>query len=121
VDNSSPRAIVKCHDGEEFPADYVIVTISLGVLKHHHAKMFCPGLPAEKVEAITRLGYGHVNKIFLEYARPFWVWREGGIKLAWSAEELMERDGWVKGRHSLIVKLAALYANNILNKHQTHS
>jgi monoamine oxidase len=83
--------------------------------------MFCPGLPAEKVEAITRLGYGHVNKIFLEYARPFWVWREGGIKLAWSAEELMERDGWVKGRHSLIVKLAALYANNILNKHQTHS
>ncbi|RLU17070.1 hypothetical protein DMN91_011139 [Ooceraea biroi] len=97
VSGSSPRAVVKCCDGEEFPADYVIVTVSLGVLKHHHTKLFCPGLPAEKVEAINKLGYGHVNKIFLEYARPFWVWREGCIKLAWSAEELTDRDGWVKG------------------------
>lgn len=99
-----PRAVVKCCDGEEFPADYVIVTVSLGVLKQHHTKLFCPGLPAEKVDAINKLGFGHVNKIFLEYARPFWVWREGGIKLAWSAEELTDKDDWVKGRCSFIVE-----------------
>ncbi|XP_029157488.1 spermine oxidase-like [Nylanderia fulva] len=97
VNEACPRAVVKCRDGEEFPADYVIVTVSLGVLKHQHAKMFLPGLPAEKVEAINKLGYGHVNKIFLEYARPFWVWREGSINLAWSAEELANRCDWVKG------------------------
>ncbi|XP_020277702.1 peroxisomal N(1)-acetyl-spermine/spermidine oxidase-like [Pseudomyrmex gracilis] len=97
ANDACPRAVVKCCDGEEFPADYVIVTVSLGVLKHQHSKLFCPGLPAEKVEAINRLGYGHVNKIFLEYARPFWVWKEGCIKLAWSAEELADRCDWVKG------------------------
>ncbi|XP_018397522.1 PREDICTED: spermine oxidase-like [Cyphomyrmex costatus] len=97
VSDACPRAIVKCNDGEEIPADYVIVTVSLGVLKNQHTKLFLPGLPAEKVEAIRKLGYGHVNKIFLEYARPFWVWREGAIKLAWSAEELADRCDWVKG------------------------
>ncbi|XP_003491942.2 peroxisomal N(1)-acetyl-spermine/spermidine oxidase-like [Bombus vosnesenskii] len=97
ISDSCPRAVVKCCDGEEFPADYVIVTVSLGVLKHQHDKLFCPALPAEKVEAICKLGYGYVNKIFLEYARPFWVWKEGGIKLAWSADELADRCDWVKG------------------------
>ncbi|EEB13602.1 protein anon-37Cs, putative [Pediculus humanus corporis] len=92
-----PRAVVKCCDGEEFQADYVIVTVSLGVLKAKHDKLFCPALPCEKVEAIRKLGFGVVNKIFLEYTRPFWVWREGGIKLAWSADELASRDDWVKG------------------------
>lgn len=101
ISDSCPRAVVKCCDGEEFPADYVIVTVSLGVLKHQHDKLFCPALPAEKVEAICKLGYGYVNKIFLEYARPFWVWKEGGIKLAWSADELADRCDWVKGTLSL--------------------
>ncbi|XP_014477080.1 PREDICTED: spermine oxidase-like [Dinoponera quadriceps] len=95
--NASPRAVVKCCDGDELPADYVIVTVSLGVLKRQHEKLFCPNLPAEKVEATNKLGYGHVGKIFLEYTRPFWVWREGGIKLAWSPEELSDRNDWVKG------------------------
>ncbi|XP_017787630.1 PREDICTED: spermine oxidase-like [Habropoda laboriosa] len=97
ISESCPRAVVKCCDGEEFPADYVIVTVSLGVLKHQHDKLFCPALSAEKVEAICKLGFGYVNKVFLEYARPFWVWKEGGIKLAWSADELADRCDWVKG------------------------
>ncbi|XP_024944210.1 peroxisomal N(1)-acetyl-spermine/spermidine oxidase-like [Cephus cinctus] len=97
ISDSCPRAVVKCCDGEEFPADYVIVTVPLGVLKHQHDKLFCPALPAEKVDAICKLGYGYMNKIFLEYARPFWVWREGGIRLAWSADELSDRCDWVKG------------------------
>ena len=112
VSDSCPRAVVKCCDGEEFPADYVIVTVSLGVLKHQHDKLFCPALPAEKVNAICKLGYGYVNKIFLEYARPFWVWREGGIRLAWSADELSDRCDWVKGEWSLI---SAVESKNILN------
>ncbi|XP_069691766.1 peroxisomal N(1)-acetyl-spermine/spermidine oxidase-like [Periplaneta americana] len=94
---NSPRAVVSCCDGDEFPADYVLVTVSLGVLKSQASTLFCPNLPCEKLEAISKLGFGNVNKIFLEYNRPFWVWREGGIRLAWSAEELEDRSEWVKG------------------------
>lgn len=94
-----PRAVVKTCDGEEHSADYVIITMSLGVLKNQHDKIFYPSLPVEKVDAINKLGYGNVNKIFLEYTRPFWIWKEGGIQLAWSAEELSDRSDWVKGKN----------------------
>lgn len=92
-----PRAVVQCCDGEDFPADYVIITVSLGVLKEHAEKMFCPALPSNKVEAIKNLGYGNVDKMFLEYDRPFWVWGEGGINFAWSSSELSNRTDWTKG------------------------
>ncbi|XP_068083290.1 peroxisomal N(1)-acetyl-spermine/spermidine oxidase [Anabrus simplex] len=94
---AGPRALVKCCDGDEFACDYVLITVSLGVLKKQAESMFCPTLPCEKMDAIYKLGFGKVNKIFLEYARPFWVWREGDIRLAWSAEELSDRTDWVKG------------------------
>ncbi|CAB0035659.1 unnamed protein product [Trichogramma brassicae] len=97
ISESCPRALVKCQDGEEFQADYVIVTVPLGVLKHQHKSLFCPALPVEKVKAIENLGYGFVNKIFLEYERPFWVWHEGSIRFAWSATELADRCDWLKG------------------------
>lgn len=54
--NKGPRAVVQCCDGEEFCADYVIITVSLGVLKEHGEKMFCPALPASKIDAIKNLG-----------------------------------------------------------------
>lgn len=48
----APRAVVKCCDGEHYPADYVIITVPLGVLKNSGDRMFCPELPAYKMEAI---------------------------------------------------------------------
>ncbi|XP_022900949.1 peroxisomal N(1)-acetyl-spermine/spermidine oxidase-like isoform X3 [Onthophagus taurus] len=99
--NKGPRAVVQCCDGDEFCADYVVVTVSLGVLKQHADKLFCPTLPSEKIEAIKALGFGQVNKVFLDYARPFWVWREGGIKFAWSADELASRCDWTRGLSSV--------------------
>ncbi|CAH0557846.1 unnamed protein product [Brassicogethes aeneus] len=92
-----PRAIVQCCDGEEFCADYVIVTMSLGVLKEHGDKLFCPALPSTKMDAIKSLGYAHIDKVFLDYDRPFWVWSEGTINLAWSADELSKRTDWTRG------------------------
>ncbi|XP_044267194.1 spermine oxidase-like isoform X1 [Tribolium madens] len=92
-----PRAVVQCCDGQEFPADYVILTVSLGVLKEHADKMFCPALPSSKMDAINNIGYGNVDKIFLDYDRPFWVWCEGGINFAWSPDELANRTDWTKG------------------------
>lgn len=97
VQTSGKRAIVRCCDGDQFPADFVIVTVSLGVLKQHAETIFCPQLPPEKMEAIGALGYGMVNKVFLEYTRPFWVWNDGGIRFAWSPDELANRCDWTKG------------------------
>jgi spermine oxidase len=62
---------VKLHfiDGSVFSADHVIVTVSLGVLKagiYESSGMFDPPLPNVKIEAISRLGYGIANKLFLE-------------------------------------------------------
>ncbi|XP_010526397.1 PREDICTED: probable polyamine oxidase 5 [Tarenaya hassleriana] len=56
-------------DGSVLVADHVIVTVSLGVLKAGvscEQGMFSPPLPDFKVEAIKRLGFGVVNKLFIE-------------------------------------------------------
>ncbi|XP_046399073.1 spermine oxidase-like [Ischnura elegans] len=95
------RAVVVTADGDECPADHVIVTVSLGVLKACASSLFCPALPAEKTEAIARAGFGRVGKLFLEYEKPFWGPGEGGLRLAWSSKELAARrpDGcdWARG------------------------
>lgn len=62
---------VKLHfsDGSVMLADHVIVTVSLGVLKARICEgsgFFDPPLPNFKTEAISRLGYGLVNKLFLQ-------------------------------------------------------
>ncbi|KAI3711561.1 hypothetical protein L1987_70100 [Smallanthus sonchifolius] len=72
---------VKIHflDGTSMSADHVIITVSLGVLKagvfnkENDSGMFKfnPTLPNYKIEAISRLGYGVVNKLFLKLSHDF--------------------------------------------------
>ncbi|XP_044471181.1 probable polyamine oxidase 5 [Mangifera indica] len=73
MENGHPLRPVKLHfcDGSAMLADHVIVTVSLGVLKagiHQDSGTFkfTPPLPSFKTEAISRLGYGVVNKLFLQ-------------------------------------------------------
>ncbi|KAE9602458.1 putative non-specific polyamine oxidase [Lupinus albus] len=71
VENGYCSRPVKLHfyDGSVMYADHVIVTVSLGVLKdaiHHDSGMFYPPLPSFKAEAISRLGFGVVNKLFMQ-------------------------------------------------------
>lgn len=64
-----------------YTARKVICTLPLGVLQHHvkqspklrPAPFFTPPLPAEKTEAITSLGFGTLDKIFLVYSKPWWT------------------------------------------------
>lgn len=49
----------------------VLCTIPLGCLKRNHDQLFTPKLPANKVDAISRLGFGCVNKIFVVFDGDF--------------------------------------------------
>lgn len=76
------RVQIVCDTNEIFYADHVICTIPLGVLKDN-PKIFDPPLPDYKQESIDRLLYGTVNKIFLEYERPFLSHDISEIMLLW--------------------------------------
>lgn len=52
-------------------ADAVLVTIPLGVLKECATKIFEPKLPDWKLDAIQRLGFGNLNKVFLKNKNHF--------------------------------------------------
>ncbi|GAV77683.1 Amino_oxidase domain-containing protein [Cephalotus follicularis] len=71
LENGDATRPVKLHfcDGSIMYVDHVIVTVSLGVLKAEIGQdsgMFNPPLPSFKTEAISRLGFGVVNKLFLQ-------------------------------------------------------
>ena len=65
------QTVVQCEDGELFPADKVVFTGSLGVLKHKDVE-FEPPLPDWKTGPIDRLGFGVMNKVVLVFGEPFW-------------------------------------------------
>lgn len=56
-------------DGE--PADYVVCTVPLGVLKSGKIT-FEPPLPRELRDAIDQIGFGSVTKIAMKFPEPFW-------------------------------------------------
>ncbi|XP_034840629.1 peroxisomal N(1)-acetyl-spermine/spermidine oxidase-like [Maniola hyperantus] len=98
---SGCRATVCTTDGEEFPADYVISTVSMGVLATNSSKMFCPALPSSKIDAIRCLRFGYVNKIYMEYCQPFWLWNKGDINFKYTSDSLMSRTDWTRGIRSI--------------------
>lgn len=81
---------VTCLNGKTFYANHVICTIPLGVLKENINTLFEPHLPNYKVEAVDRLLFGTVDKILLEYDRPFLNPSITEVLLLW--EENLEED-----------------------------
>ncbi|XP_050965871.1 spermine oxidase isoform X1 [Labeo rohita] len=85
---------VECEDGECLLADHVIVTASLGVLKKAHETLFSPGLPLDKAQAIQKLGISTTDKIFLEFAEPFWSPECNSIQFVWEDEAQLESQAY---------------------------
>ena len=65
------KVTITCEDGEIFEADRVVLTVPLGVLKQQSIE-FEPPLPEWKQDAISRLGFGIMNKVVLVFEKPFW-------------------------------------------------
>nr|CAD7257074.1 unnamed protein product [Timema shepardi] len=81
-----PNVEVVCEDGTRYYANHVICTLPLGVLKHKAATLFLPQLPQYKIESINRLLFGTVDKIILEYDRPFLNPDISEVMLLWETE-----------------------------------
>src|SRR6218665_895146 len=119
-ENSGRRVTVVSSGGEEFSADHVIVTWLLGYLKSHMDKLFLPQLPEDKVSAVKRLGFGTVNKIYLEFDSPFWDKDCGGIQLAWLPDEHFELDclnqqvtiSYIQNLYSVFIFIIVLTPDN---------
>lgn len=70
VDYSGNKAKIT-HNGSISEADYVLVTVPLGVLKKNTIE-FVPALPAAKQTAIEKIGMNCVNKFLLTWDTAFW-------------------------------------------------
>jgi len=84
--HSGPRRFVKfcdtcrvsAHDGREEMSDFVVSCLPLGVLKDSVAKnrsdsvTFTPNLPVSKRDSIASVGFGLLNKVYLQFESPFW-------------------------------------------------
>jgi len=63
-------------DSSTYNADYVIITIPLGVLKSSDASSrvtFSPALPSATANGISQLGFGNVVKIALLFPTAWWA------------------------------------------------
>ncbi|XP_044737394.1 spermine oxidase isoform X1 [Chrysoperla carnea] len=85
--NGFSKVEITCENGKKFQCDHVICTIPLGVLKDKVDTLFTPSLPTYKVEAIERLLFGTVDKIFLEYDRPFLSANISEVMLLWEPDD----------------------------------
>ncbi|KAG7210291.1 hypothetical protein KM043_011835 [Ampulex compressa] len=95
-DNSCMEKVIEvcCENGKTITAEHLICTLPLGVLKEKAVDMFEPALPNYKLEAINRLMFGTVDKIFLEYERPFLNPGVSEVMLLWDDRGLPEEEKW---------------------------
>jgi len=70
IEYNDEGVIVYTNKGE-FKADYAISTLTLGVMKSESVA-FQPQLPEWKTSSISKIGFGLMNKIVLEFPEVFW-------------------------------------------------
>ncbi|CAF3477947.1 unnamed protein product [Rotaria sordida] len=72
ISNQSNRLIhISTLDGRHYSCKYVLITIPLGCLKARSI-MFMPSIPDWKITAIDKMGFGLLNKVFLQFSSIFW-------------------------------------------------
>ena len=103
IDYSNKRIEVGTTSGSQFTADFVVVTLPLGVLKKKTVE-FIPRLPKAKLNAIEKLDMGVFDKVYLRFPEQFWSSQYSWIEYAGS-----QPDQW-----PMFFNLAKFYKEPIL-------
>ncbi|XP_030021221.2 spermine oxidase [Manduca sexta] len=96
-DTTNPLVQVKCKDGSLYAAKSVIITVSVGVLKERHANLFNPPLPKEKLNCINNMQMCILDKIYIEFTKPWWS-KACKYQLLWREEDkaqFSDQDRWI--------------------------
>lgn len=88
VNNSNPITIT-LENNRIIKTKCAIITCSLGFLKENHHKMFNPMLPKRFITAIQSLGFGMINKVFLDFGEPWWEPNTKGFQFLWKVDTEM--------------------------------
>ena len=72
IEGGEHGVVVRSDDGASIDADYVLVTVSLGVLKKR-AITFDPPLEQTRLDAIDALGFGAFEKVVLQFEDRWWT------------------------------------------------
>lgn len=101
-ENCEPKINIICENGKMFECDTVICTLPLGVLKNSADTLFQPPLPDNMLSSIDKLCFGTVDKIFLEYERPFFSAGLRELVLLWEPcdETLDMSEKWYRKIYS---------------------
>lgn len=91
INYENEGVIVKTNQNE-FLADYVIVTLPIGVLKNNTVQ-FVPPLPVDKQESIAVIGAGLLDKLFLKF--PYVFWEKDKEILDWISDEHGRWNEWL--------------------------
>lgn len=84
IDRTGDEVIITTSgESKRIVAECAIVTCSLGFLKEHHKSLFAPPLPAIHRLAIESLGFGVINKVFLDFGEAWWDDKCKGFQLVW--------------------------------------
>ena len=114
--NDTDNIQVFTKDGAIFKADIVIFTASLGILKENGFKLFDPILPDEKLQAIDSIGFGTVDKIYIEFSDPIldskcnWNFLFNDKGISYSAEDAV--NDWTRfllGSYVINAKLTSVW------------
>lgn len=87
--------LVQCDDESIYKTNNLICTISIGMLKKNHMKLFQPPLPEQHRNVIENIGFGTINKIFLHFSTRWWDDGWKGLQLLWN-EDHNDDSHWTK-------------------------
>ncbi|CAG4974275.1 unnamed protein product [Colias eurytheme] len=96
--NSTGNVLIECEGGQSYTARHVIVTVSLGVLKERHEKLFEPALPIEKRTVIDKMSMGVMDKIVLKLDKPWSDKKLLFFSFLWRLEDIAKvskQDYWI--------------------------
>nr|XP_027238152.1 peroxisomal N(1)-acetyl-spermine/spermidine oxidase-like [Penaeus vannamei] len=98
--------VMTCDEGEvSYITSVVLVTVSLGVLKEQHERLFWPVLPEPFARNLQLVELGVANKIQLGW--PVTWWRSGPLELflLWTSFDLESEMDWLYG----VVAIESVY------------